>query len=290
MEIICDENIEGMRLDRFLRKKFKNENLSKIFESIRTGKVKVNNKKQKENYRLKLEDVIEINLLKEEAVEVKKNKSFSKINIDKEKYQDMIFYEDDNYLVINKPSGVTVHKGTSNDYGLAEVFKQIMKNDNINFANRIDKDTKGLVLGAKNPKTLRDLTEKIRNNELVKKYIVVVHGNIEKKRFEIENFLETQENRVIISDGEKGKYSKTIFKKIKNLGNDYTILEAELITGRKHQIRVHLASMGTPILGDRKYGIRDKCKELMLIAYYLKFDDHVFEVDYNKYINEFFED
>lgn len=290
MEIICDENIEGMRLDRFLRKKFKNENLSKIFESIRTGKVKVNNKKQKENYRLKLEDVIEINLLKEEAVEVKKNKSFSKINIDKEKYQDMIFYEDDNYLVINKPSGVTVHKGTSNDYGLAEVFKQIMKNENINFANRIDKDTKGLVLGAKNPKTLRDLTEKIRNNELVKKYIVIVHGNIEKKRFEIENFLETQENRVIISDGEKGKYSKTIFKKIKNLGNDFTILEAELITGRKHQIRVHLASMGTPILGDRKYGIRDKCKELMLIAYYLKFDDHVFEVDYNKYINEFFED
>ena len=290
MEIICDENIEGMRLDRFLRKKFKNENLSKIFESIRTGKVKVNNKKQKENYRLKLEDVIEINLLKEEAVEVKKNKSFSKINIDKEKYEDMIFYEDDNYLVINKPSGVTVHKGTSNDYGLAEVFKQIMKNDNINFANRIDKDTKGLVLGAKNPKTLRDLTEKIRNNELVKKYIVVVHGNIEKKRFEIENFLETQENRVIISDGEKGKYSKTIFKKIKNLGNDYTILEAELITGRKHQIRVHLASMGTPILGDRKYGIRDKCKELMLIAYYLKFDDHVFEIDYNKYIKEFFGD
>ena len=152
MEIICDENIEGMRLDRFLRKKFKNENLSKIFESIRTGKVKVNNKKQKENYRLKLEDVIEINLLKEEAVEVKKNKSFSKINIDKEKYEDMIFYEDDNYLLINKPSSITVHKGTSNDYGLAEVFKQIMKNDNINFANRIDKDTKGLVLGAKNPK------------------------------------------------------------------------------------------------------------------------------------------
>ena len=290
MEIICDENIEGMRLDRFLRKKFKNENLSKIFESIRTGKVKVNNKKQKENYRLKLEDVIEINLLKEETVEVKKNKSFSKINIDKEKYEDMIFYEDDNYLLINKPSGITVHKGTSNDYGLAEVFKQIMKNDNINFANIIDKDTKGLVLGAKNPKTLRDLTEKIRNNELVKKYIVIVHGNIEKKRFEIENFLETQENRVIISDGEKGKYSKTIFKKIKNLGNDYTILEAELITGRKHQIRVHLASMGTPILGDRKYGIRDKCKELMLIAYYLKFDDHVFEIDYNKYIKEFFGD
>ena len=286
MEIKCDENIEGMRLDRFLRRKFKNENLSKIFESIRTGKVKVNNKKQKENYRLKLDDIIEINLLKEEAVEVKKNKSFSKINIDKEKYQDMIFYEDDNYLVINKPSGVTVHKGTSNDYGLAEVFKQIMKNDNIKFANRIDKDTKGLVLGAKNPKTLRDLTEKIRNNELVKKYIVIVHGNIEKKNFEIENYLETQENRVIISDGEKGKYSKTVFKKIKILDNKYTVLEAELITGRKHQIRIQLANFGTPIIGDKKYGIRDKCKELMLIAYYLKFDEHIFEIDYNEFIEK----
>lgn len=196
----------------------------------------------------------------------------------------MIFFEDENCLVINKSSGVAVHKGTGNSYGLAEVYKYLYKNENINFANRIDKETKGLLLGAKNLKFLRYLTEKIRNNELEKKYIAVVSGVIEKDRFIIENFLETKENKVIVSNEKQGKSAKAVFKKIKTVKNKYTVLEVELITGRKHQIRVQLANLGFPILGDKKYGDRNAKGELMLLAYYLKFDNYKFQLDYTEFL------
>ena len=282
MIIKCDENMEGVRLDRFLRKKLKDTALNTIFEYIRTGKVKINGKKKKENYRLVLGDIIEIKHLDEK--EQPKEKQYKNLNIDRNKYMKMIFFEDEDCLVINKPGGVAVHKGTGNDYGLAEVYKSLYKNENINFANRIDKETKGLLLGAKNLKFLRYLTEKIRNNKLEKRYIAVVSGIIEKDEFTIENFLETTESKVIVSNEKKGKTAKTNFKKIKTIKNKYTVLEVELITGRKHQIRVQLADMGYPVAGDRKYGDRRAKGELMLLAYYLKFDNHVFRLDYSEFL------
>ena len=282
MIIKCDENMEGVRLDRFLRKKLKDTALNTIFEYIRKGKVKINGKKKKENYRLALGDIIEIKFL--EDSENTEKKQYNNLKIDKNKYMKMVFFEDENCLVINKPGGVAVHKGTGNEYGLAEVYKSLYKNENINFANRIDKETKGLLLGAKNLKFLRYLTEKIRNNELEKRYIAVVSGIIEKDEFTIENFLETKENKVVVSDKENGKAAKTVFKKIKTIGNRYTVLEIELITGRKHQIRVQLADMGFPVAGDKKYGNRNAKGELMLLAYYLKFDNHVFQLDYSEFL------
>ena len=162
MIIKCDENMDGVRLDRFLRKKLKEKPLSVIFEYIRTGKVKINGKKKKENYRLVIGDIIEIKPVKEEDTKVK---AYKDLKIDRNKYMKMVFFEDENYLVINKPSGVAVHKGTGNSYGLAEIYKSLYKNENINFANRIDKETNGLLIGAKNLKFLRYLTEKIRNKK-----------------------------------------------------------------------------------------------------------------------------
>ena len=282
MIIKCDENMEGVRLDRFLRKKLKDTALNTIFEYIRKGKVKINGKKKKENYRLVLGDVIEIKSLEESENTEKKH--YSSLRIDKDRYMKMVFFEDDDCLIINKPGGVAVHKGTGNQYGLAEVYKSIYKNENLNFANRIDKETKGLLLGAKNLKFLRYLTEKIRNNELEKRYIAVVSGIITEDEFTIDNFLETKENKVVVSDKENGKAAKAVFKKIKTIKNKYTVLEVELITGRKHQIRVQLADMGFPIAGDKKYGGRNVRGELMLLAYYLKFDNKVFQLDYSGFL------
>ena len=274
MIIKCDENMEGVRLDRFLRKKLKDTALNTIFEYIRKGKVKINGKKKKENYRLVLGDVIEIKSLEESENTEKKH--YSSLRIDKDRYMKMVFFEDDDCLIINKPGGVAVHKGTGNKY--------IYKNENLNFANRIDKETKGLLLGAKNLKFLRYLTEKIRNNELEKRYIAVVSGIITEDEFTIDNFLETKENKVVVSDKENGKAAKAVFKKIKTIKNKYTVLEVELITGRKHQIRVQLADMGFPIAGDKKYGSRNTRGELMLLAYYLKFDNRVFQLDYSGFL------
>ena len=282
MIIKCDENMEGVRLDRFLRKRLKETALNTIFEYIRTGKVKINGKKKKENYRLALGDMIEIKFLEEK--ENPKENQYKNLKVDRNKYMKMVFFEDENCLVINKSAGIAVHKGTGNDYGLAEIYKSLYKNENINFANRIDKETKGLLLGAKNLKFLRYLTEKIRNNELEKRYIAVVCGIVEEDEFTIENFLKTTESKVIVSDEANGKAAKAVFKKIKTIKNKYTVLEVELITGRKHQIRVQLADMGFPVAGDKKYGNRNTKGELMLLAYYLKFDNQVFQLDYSEFL------
>ena len=164
-KVVVNSEMENMRLDRYLRKQFKNEPLSKIFSSIRNGDVKVNAKKSKENYRLSLGDILTIKMLK--SSEKKENK-FEKIKIKKEdieNYKKMVIFENKDFFIVNKKEKIAMHKGTGHSYGLSEVFKKIYQNENINFSNRLDYDTSGLVIGCKNLKFLRYISEKIRNNE-----------------------------------------------------------------------------------------------------------------------------
>ena len=176
-KVVVNSEMENMRLDRYLRKQFKNEPLSKIFSSIRNGDVKVNAKKSKENYRLSLGDILTIKMLK--SSEKKENK-FEKIKIKKEdieNYKKMVIFENKDFFIVNKKEKIAMHKGTGHSYGLSEVFKKIYQNENINFSNRLDYDTSGLVIGCKNLKFLRYISEKIRNNEVKKKYFAIVHNN-----------------------------------------------------------------------------------------------------------------
>ncbi len=304
-EVVVDSEMEGMRLDRYLRKNFKDEPLSRIFGAIRAGDVKVNGKKSKENYRLALNDTIVIKNLFSENFDNKK--SFEKNNLKKiqiqksdlEKYKKMIIFENEDFFIVNKSEKIPMHKGTGHKYGLAEVFKEIFKNENINFANRLDFETSGLVIGCKNLKFLRYISQKIRNNEIQKKYFAIVHNiknNIESKSFKIENYLTTTENKVIVSENPISKDSKksiTNFKKIliselkntkkildllgKNNKNVF-LLDVDLVTGRKHQIRVQLAHQKIPIVGDKKYGIQDGSDKFFLCCYFLSFDNYKFSI------------
>ena len=304
-EVVVDSEMEGMRLDRYLRKNFKDEPLSRIFGAIRAGDVKVNGKKSKENYRLALNDTIVIKNLFSENFDNKK--SFEKNNLKKiqiqksdlEKYKKMIIFENEDFFIVNKSEKNPMHKGTGHKYGLAEVFKEIFKNENINFANRLDFETSGLVIGCKNLKFLRYISQKIRNNEIQKKYFAIVHNiknNIESKIFKIENYLTTTENKVIVSENPISKDSKksiTNFKKIliselkntkkildllgKNNKNVF-LLDVDLVTGRKHQIRVQLAHQKIPIVGDKKYGIQDGSDKFFLCCYFLSFDNYKFSI------------
>ena len=175
-KVVVNSEMENMRLDRYLRKQFKNEPLNKIFSSIRNGDVKVNAKKSKENYRLSLGDILTIKMLK--SSEKKENK-FEKIKIKKEdieNYKKMVIFENKDFFIVNKKEKIAMHKGTGHSYGLSEVFKKIYQNENINFSNRLDCDTSGLVIGCKNLKFLRYISEKIRNNEVKKKYFAIVHN------------------------------------------------------------------------------------------------------------------
>ena len=301
-EIIVNSEMEGMRLDRYLRKSFKNEPLSRIFGAIRSGDVKINGKKSKENYRLLLDDKITIknlsigNIKKNEKIENKIKKLQISQN-DLEKYKKMVIFENEDFFIVNKAEKIPMHKGTGHKYGLSEVFKKIYKNENINFANRIDFETSGLVIGCKTLKFLRYISEKIRKNEVHKKYFAIVHNGEfkNKKDFKIENYLTTAENRVIVSENPVSRESKksiTYFKyinidKLKNqkkildlLGKnkDVSLLDIELITGRKHQIRAQLADKGLFIVGDKKYGIKDGSDRFFLCCYFLSFDEYKFSI------------
>ena len=301
-EIIVNSEMEGMRLDRYLRKSFKNEPLSRIFSAIRSGDVKINGKKSKGNYRLLLNDKV---IIKNLSIEnIKKNEKaenkIKKLQISQnelEKYKKMVIFENEDFFIVNKAEKIPMHKGTGHKYGLSEVFKKIYKSENINFANRIDFETSGLVIGCKTLKFLRYISEKIRKNEVHKKYFAIVHNGEfkNKKDFKIENYLTTAENRVIVSENPVSRESKksiTYFKyinidKLKNqkkildlLGKnkDVSLLDIELITGRKHQIRAQLADKELFIVGDKKYGIKDGSDRFFLCCYFLSFDEYKFSI------------
>lgn len=308
-KVVVNSEMENMRLDRYLRKQFKNEPLNKIFSSIRNGDVKVNAKKSKENYRLSLGDILTIKMLK--SSEKKENK-FEKIKIKKEdieNYKKMVIFENKDFFIVNKKEKIAMHKGTGHSYGLSEVFKKIYQNENINFSNRLDYDTSGLVIGCKNLKFLRYISEKIRNNEVKKKYFAIVHNNNNnninikelkelkkenKLNFKIKNYLTTEKNGVIVSDSPISKDSKksiTYFKekKLAHLKNfellkdkKNIVLDVDLVTGRKHQIRAQLANAGLPIIGDSKYG--KKGEKFYLCCYFVSFDNYEFSIESEVFI------
>ena len=278
IEYIIDEDYETVRIDRFLRKHLKNINLSEIYKMLRKAKIKVNNKKVSQDYRLVLGDIVFVFLAEkfkenseEKFIELKKDR--------KEKLKEMIVFENENLFVINKSLGDVVHKGSGHDISLLEEFRSYYLNNNVNFVNRIDKLTSGLVIGAKNIKTAREIAKEIQLDNIVKKYYVLVNGKIEKDNFILENYLKKDEEKVIVSNIEQEGYKKSItyFKKIKEY-DKYTLLEAELKTGRTHQLRAQLNHLGNTIVGDTKYGKNEKEDLMYLFSYYLKIDLYNLEI------------
>ena len=279
IEFIIDEEYETVRIDRFLRKHLKNIALSEIYKMLRKAKIKVNNKKVSQDYRLVLGDIVFVFL--PESFEEKNEEKFIELNeVKKEKLKFMIVYEDENLFIINKNLGDVIHKGSGHDVSLLEEFRSYYSNNKVNFVNRIDKLTSGLVIGAKNIKTAREIAKEIQLGNITKKYYILVYGKIEKEKFVLENYLKKDEEKVIVSDIEKEDYKKSItyYKRI-NGNDDYTLLEAELKTGRTHQLRAQLNYLGHTIVGDTKYGKNIKEDTMYLFSYYLKIDLYDLELE-----------
>lgn len=274
MKYIIEKDDENVRLDRYLRKKLTTTPLTEIFKALRIGKIKVNNKKKKENYRLVEGDKLFIGLeVPEEEI------IFMKLqDKDKEFLKNGIVFENKDLIIFNKKKNVVMHRGSGFDYGISEMFKSYFKSNDFNFVNRIDKKTSGLVIGSKNKITTRILTEEIRENRIKKKYYILVHGIINKDKFVIENYLKKIEDKVIVTskNDTEGKIAITYFKVLKRK-NNLTLLEGELVTGRTHQLRVQLSNMGHPILGDTRYG-NDRERILFLNSFYCKIDKFNIEV------------
>lgn len=276
MEYIIDKEYEDVRLDRFLRKKYEDISLTEIFKGIRTGKVKVNGKKSKENYRLQLEDIVKVFF---NGGETKEEKPVSIENKEIEKIKKSIVYEDEKVLIFNKKNNMVMHKGSGYEYGISEMLKSYLKNENFNFVNRIDKATSGLIIGAKSLVVARELAEDIRNRDIEKKYYILVNGRVREKEFKIKSWLKKVEDRVIeVEEFQEGAKESISSFKIVEHGKNCTLLEGTLGSGRTHQLRVQLANRGNYIIGDNKYG-KGKEKMMYLFSHYVKIERYGIEIN-----------
>ena len=282
------KNDAGQRLDKFLTKAVKGLPLSMMYKAIRTKKIKVNRARAKENQMLLEGDEIQL-FIKDEFFDAPEN-DHGALGAIKPKLS--IVYEDDNILLLNKRPGVLVHEDTAGGENTlilhvkAYLYQkgEYDPDDEQSFApalcNRIDRNTGGIVIAAKNAAALREMNEKIKQNEISKFYLCAAHGGLPKKADTLRGFLrkDSAKNMVTVSDTplKGGKNIETRYRVLREK-NGNSLLEVELITGRTHQIRAHLAHIGNPLLGDGKYG-KNRAekgrgyKYQALYAYKLMFD------------------
>ena len=263
-EIIIHKNENEQRLDRFLQKYLEKAPRSFIFKMIRKKNIKVNDKKANPETIIYEGDRIQM-YLSDETID----KFTAEKQIIKSKLMPNIVYEDDNILLINKEVGILSHgAGGSFEENTVDsmISYLIEKGDYIpriektfkpSICNRLDRNTSGIIIGAKNYDSLKEINEATKNNYIRKFYKTIVKGRVAKE-IKAEAYLSKDEDRNIVdislNEDEDSKKIVTNIKPLKYSNNNYTLLEIELITGRTHQIRGHLSALGYPIIGDRKYG------------------------------------
>lgn len=276
------KNDSGQRVDKFILKTFPKLPKSLMFKEIRKKNIKVNRKKTDASAILNEGDVIEL-YLKDDVLE-EKIKHYDFMGASK---QLDIIYEDDNIILIDKKVGLLCHPD-GNEYVdtlISRVKRYLYEKGEWNpedsstfspsLANRIDRNTGGIVITAKNAEALRILNDKIKNREIEKYYLTVVHGKMERESDTLTAYLtkDIRKNKVTVSDKETDKSKKIVTKyTVLDYQNGNSLLEIDLKTGRTHQIRAYMAYIGHPLLNDGKYGKEQGRYRQALYSYRLVFN------------------
>ena len=260
-EFIINESENGLTLEKYAFKVLKTAPMSFVYKLFRKKDIKVNGCHQDKKYRLSTNDVVAIYINEQQFEEFIKEKELTPNT----KIKDWIIYEDDNVLFVNKPKGLLVQKSSPHDESLDQyVIEYLMAtnqydpNKEKGFvpgpAHRLDRNTSGLVVFGKNHNALTLLFDLFKNHDLINKhYLALVVGQVEKEKDTIDAPLLKDEETNTVRVAKNGKTAKTVYKLVKKY-NEYSLLDITLLTGRTHQIRVHMAYIKHPIVGDSKYG------------------------------------
>ena len=269
--LIVDTTCNKMRLDRYLRNKLGNIPQSLIEKNLRSGKIKLNKKKAKSSIKVNTNDRIDLYNFNFQEKIIQKKIKFNPTNQIIKANEDLIIDDNENFIVLNKSAGISVQGGTKSKKNLIDIFKksEIFSDSKPFSVHRLDKDTSGVFLMAKNRETAQLLTSLFRLRKVHKTYLAICHGKLEK------NSGESNDDLVRYDNGKKIiEKAKTIYKVIDKNSNS-SLVEMKPITGRKHQLRKQLFNIGHSIYGDTKYRSFTKTiginKELMLHAYQIKF-------------------
>jgi 23S rRNA pseudouridine955/2504/2580 synthase len=251
----------GQRIDNFLMRHFSRVPRSRVYRLLRKGEVRVNRKRVDAEYRIAAGDEVRLPPVRMDHAE-EPGRPSSRLQ---ELIERSVIFQDKHLLVIDKPSGVAVHGGSGMSFGVIEALRASRPRESLELVHRLDRDTSGCLCVARDRATLVALHALIRDGGMHKTYLALVSGDWQLGTKRIDAPLATDERR----QGERhvrvaaaGKDSVSVFKPVQFLGKLATLMQVDIPTGRTHQIRVHAAYAGHPLLGDDKYGDRERNAEL----------------------------
>ena len=286
-----DDDYHDTRLDKWFKQKVINLPHSLIEKIIRQNKIKINKKKTKSSYRLQNGDLIEIyDILKFKPIDKEIKVKYKPKKNEISKYDDYVIEDNENFIVVNKPTGLPVQSGTKSFKNLIDIIKNTKYFENLTpyVVHRIDKNTSGILIIAKNRKYAQLFTSLFRIRKIHKTYLAIVYGKLNKS-------IKTMRDDLVYFENNKRVSQKAISNlKIIKSNEGYSYIELNPITGRKHQLRKQLLNIGNPIIGDDKYFLNDrkrlKIRDLMLHAYKIKFMINNIQYNFKAKYNKNFED